>query len=235
MDHSVQVHLVGPGEKRKAPIAAYLIRGNGLTVLVDTGPSDEKQACAYHHPVVRTPEMELKAALAAQGVTPKDVSFVILTHLHWDHCYDLGLFPNKKIYVQRKEVEYAIAPYPCHYVAYEAMQLGLESAWIPYRGQFELVEGDKNLADGLGLVFLPGHSPGFQGVRVQTSDGPYLIAGDLVHCYENWEGHGLAKHVPAGTLMDLASYYASFEKIEGAFTKILPGHDPRIFEKALYP
>ena len=235
MDHSVQVHLVGPGEKRKAPITAYLVQGGGKNILVDTGPSDQESASRYHHQVVRTEEMGLEKALAAKGVSPGDVAYLILTHLDWDHCYDLGLFPGKKIYVQRREVEYAICPYPCHYVAYEAIQIGLSSAWIPYRGQFELVDGDRDLGGGIELVFLPGHSPGFQGVRVQTSQGPYLIAGDLVHCYENWEGRGIFKHIPAGTLTDLASYYASFDKIEGTFSQLLPGHDPRVFERAVYP
>ena len=235
MDHSVQVHLVCPGDKRKAPITAFLIQGDGKTILVDTGPSDEAQACKYHHPVVRTEEMQLKNALAAKGVAPEDIDCVILTHLHWDHCYDLGLFPGKKIYVQRKEVEYAICPFPVHYVAYEAVQIGLDSPWIPYRGQFELVEGDKHLMDGIDLIFLPGHSPGFQGVMVDTTDGKYLVAGDFVHCYENWEGRGIYKHIPAGTLMDLETYYKSFDKVEGTFVHLLPGHDARTFEHGVYP
>jgi glyoxylase-like metal-dependent hydrolase (beta-lactamase superfamily II) len=235
MEQSTLVYQMGQGIKEKAPIVVFVIKGNGRNILVDSGPCDAESACKNHQPTIRPKEMEILNALKSIDLAPEDIDFVVLTHLHWDHCQNLGLFPGKKIYVQRIEVSYAINPLPAHYVAYEAAELGLESPWIPYRGQFEYVDGDKTLMEGLKLVFLPGHSPGFQGVLVDTTGGKYLVASDFIHCYKNWEGSGIYRRIPSGVHTDLATYYKSFEKAETICDYVLPGHDERVFEHKVYP
>ena len=49
-------------------------------------------------------------ALRDAGVDPRDVEFVVLTHLHWDHAGNCDLFPDARVLVQRDELRYAIAP-----------------------------------------------------------------------------------------------------------------------------
>jgi glyoxylase-like metal-dependent hydrolase (beta-lactamase superfamily II) len=101
--------------------------------------------------------------------------------------------------------------------------------------RFRVIHGDQELAPGISSVHLPGHSPGLQGVLIETLKGPYLIAGDCIPLYENWNGDRHEKHILSGVHTDLFAYYKSFEKLEKTGATVLPGHDMRIFEKPVYP
>jgi hypothetical protein len=70
---------------------------------------------------------------------------------------------------------------------------------------------------------------------VNTVDGPYLVAGDTLALYENWEGRAHFKHIPSGIHYNLAEYYETFTKMEKMNAQMLPGHDPRVLERAIYP
>ncbi len=89
--------------------------------------------------------------------------------------------------MQKKELQFAIYPIPTQYVFYEAFQMGLTPAWVESMDRIVAVEGDCELQEGISLVTLPGHTPGFHGVLVHTSGGRYLIASDCVGMLENWE------------------------------------------------
>ena len=79
-------------------------------------------------------------------------------------------------------------------------------------------------------------APGSQCVRVNTEDGYYLIAGDTVNIYENWEGNAKYHHVPAGIHVDLREYEETFKKMDKIdFKVILPGHDMKVLEHSVYP
>ena len=107
-----------------SPIIAYLIDAAGEWILVDTGACGVEQSEKYHHKMTFTDDMKWDNLLRPFDISPKDIKTVINTHLHWDHCYNNDLFENAKIYVQKREVEFAINPVPSHYVYYEAMQMG---------------------------------------------------------------------------------------------------------------
>jgi len=75
------------------------------------------------------------------------------------------------------------------------------------------VDGDAEIAPGVSVVQLAGHSPGSQGVLVDGAV-PYLIAGDAVNTYADWEGNEASRICPPGVNTSLLDCYASFEKIE---------------------
>ena len=50
--------------------------------------------------------------LNGAGVDPADIRDVIFTHLHWDHCSNVNLFPNARFTVQDEELRYAVSPIP---------------------------------------------------------------------------------------------------------------------------
>lgn len=137
--------------------------------------------------------------------------------------------------VQEEEIRYTISPLPVHSVAYETPDIGAPPLWLETYSQFKIIRGDYQIGTGISTVHLPGHSPGFQGVLIETIDGPYLIAGDSVPLYESWQGLEHEAHIPSGVHTDLSSCYQSFNKIEETGAKILPGHDVQIFEKSVYP
>ena len=73
----------------------------------------------------------------------------------------------------------------------------------PYLAFLVVLDGDEEIIPGIEVFLTPGHTPGSQCVRVNTEDGYYLIAGDTVNIYENWEGNAKYHHVPAGIHVDL--------------------------------
>lgn len=234
-EKSTLTYFYGFGEKIITPIIAYLISGEGLNILVDTGCSGEEWAKQYHHPIKQTEDMKLLNALKNLGLEPKDIDCIVNTHLHWDHCWNNDLFPGKKIYVQKKELEFAENPIPMQYLYYEADKIGMNPPYKKVMDAYVIVDGDVNLYPGIDLVFIPGHTPGFQGVLVDTKGGKYLIASDCLGRYENWEGMGIHKHLPSAIHVDLNECYATYNKIEKICDYILPGHDMKVFEHKSYP
>lgn len=226
------------GVKLKSPILCYLVQGNGHNILVDSGGSDEKWAAKYHHPVKQTEDMKPVNALKKFGLEPEDIDIIINTHLHWDHSFNNHLFPNAKIYAQKKEIEFAMDPIPTHYTYYESWQIGMKPQWTQCLERFIVVDGDYHLMDGIDLIFAPGHTPGFQVVSVNTTDGPFLIASDSTGIIEAWEDNqtcGLP--TPSGIHVNLIDYYNTIRKLYPKYDQyhILPGHDAKALEHDCYP
>jgi N-acyl homoserine lactone hydrolase len=135
-----------------------LIRLNGRTLLFDTGPY------AYR-PIL---QMRLKKL----GVDPGEIDTVVLSHVHWDTAANADLFPNAEIVLHKKELAYAETPdsHDADTPAYIGRALR--------RLRLRTVTGEQEIAAGIRIVELPGHSPGSIGALVGNS----LLAGDAVTC-----------------------------------------------------
>lgn len=235
LEKSAFTYLIDPGTKLVEPIIMFLIKGKDKVILVDTGASDEEWAKKYHHPIKQKEDEKPLVALKRLGINPEDIETVVNTHLHWDHCFNNQLFPKAKIFVQRREMQYAISPLPPHCVFYESYQIGMYPRWLNALDKIVAVEGDHNLCDGIDLVTLPGHTPGLQGVVVNTDNGKYLLSACTIPLYENWQGNAQHKHIPAGIHYSLPEYYETFNKIEKICQHVIPGHDEKVFAKQIYP
>jgi N-acyl homoserine lactone hydrolase len=218
-----------------APVIMYLIKGRDKLILVDTGGGDEAWSIKYHRPFKRPDDESPVAALKKIGINADDIDIVVNTHLHWDHCTGNEFFTKSKIYVQKKEMECAISPLPPQQNFYESHQLGMTPTWFRGYDRMVAVDGDTNLFPGIDLVTLPGHTPGFQGVLVNTEGGKYLIASDTLGLFENWTGTKEFKHIPSSIHYSLPDYYKTFEKMEKICDHILPGHDMTVFKHKCYP
>lgn len=227
--------LQNQGVKMAAPLIMYLIKGEEHCVLVDTGGSDETWAAEHHTRIIRPDAEDPIQALKRFGLAPEDIRYVVNTHLHWDHCFNNDRFPNARIYVQEKELEYAENPLPAHYKFYEAPALGFTPKWMLARDQIVPVTGEYNLLPGIRLVPLPGHTPGFQGVLVDTTQGTYMIASDTIGLISNYIGKAPQQRIASGIYCSLADSYNSLETIYQMADFILPGHDPVVFDHAVYP
>ena len=227
-EHSMFTYMQHYGDKVTAPVVIWLVQGNGHNVLVDSGSSKADIASRYHHPSRQTPEMLPAEILRAAGVECKDIDTIILTHLHWDHCYNLELFPNAEIYIQKKELEYAVDPLPCHRFSYELGNYELTPPWLPFLRRMCVKDGDYELFDGIRVYHLPGHTPGMQCPVIHTTEGDYLVASDNIPLYENWEGNEKAKHIPGTIMCNMFDYYKSLERIETICDAVLPGHDIKV-------
>ena len=218
----------GAGIRLAIPCLGWLILGGPEPVLVDTGPSDDTDwSSRKHNPFTRIPEQSLSAQLGGHGIALGDIHTVILTHLHWDHCYGNHLLPNAHFIVQRRELDYANAPLDCDRPIYETDIL--QPPFLVGRDRFELVEGDTEIFSGIETVLMPGHSPGLQGVLIRTAERRLLIGSDHFPLFDNIEDN-----IPTGIVQSLPDWYAASARARALCDLILPGHDGRVLAKKCY-
>ena len=68
---------------------------------------------------------------------------------------------------------------------YEVGLPDLQPPWLPYFNQLQVIHGEAEVASGVSVTLLPGHTPGLPGVVVETVAGRYLLPSDAVPLYEN--------------------------------------------------
>lgn len=229
-DKSIFTYLRNMSTPIDIPVLAWYIKGQGHRTLVDTGGHDPAQT-DLQQPYRREPGQDPVSRLAALGVRPEDIDILILTHLHWDHASNIHLFPRARVIVQREEVRYAAAPLDPHRPPYQSVP-----PWLQSLGRFEIIEGDKEIVEGLSVHLTPGHTPGIQGVKVRAASAVYFLAGDNIPLLENWnakEKYGVP-HWPNGIHVDLEVFSKSLRRIEGLGDIILPGHDWSVLERTEY-
>jgi len=222
------------GEKLPAPITGWLLQAGERAILVDTGPSAPELAKRWHYPIHRTAEQVPAALLRAAGVDPERLAQVILTHLHWDHCYNLESFPAARFVVQAEELRAAVDPIPTQRLGYEVGLPGVLPPWLAVFDRLEVVRGDCDIAPGVQVVHLPGHTPGLQGVVVATTAGRHLIASDALPLQENL-GPQPASCIPPGIHIDVAACFRTFERMRTLADVILPSHDAEVLKHPVYP
>ena len=166
----------------------FVIIGGDHPIMVDTGTPDAGFVREHfrYSTFERGDDEEPRKVLNGAGIDPADVRQVVFTHLHWDHCSNLELFPNARFTVQDRELRYAVKPIPLHNRAYQHLP-GTQPPWLPVLRRVSPVIGTVEIAPGISTVPLPGHTPGSQGVLVETDKGRYLIAGDCLDSYDNWD------------------------------------------------
>jgi len=204
------------GEKRWFPIYSWLIEGAGRFVLVDTGCD---AAEVMRSSVLKAPyenETTIEEALKRFGLSPELIDTLVLTHLHADHALNVKKFTRAKIYVQEREVAFAYHPHP--------LFLGT----FP-KGRFDginffTINGDFRLAEGIDLLFTPGHTAGTQSVAVQTGQGRVIICG-ACSLPENFLSSGTTEVVPPGIHLDPLQSYDSLLRIKREADLVLPLHD----------
>lgn len=206
----------------EVPIIAWYIENAGKKILVDTGGVDPERGPQFA-PYTRTEEQTIDRALHKIGVGRGEIDIVINTHLHWDHCGANGELPNAEFIVQKTELESVLNPPPVYAGVY--LMDVIDST------RFTQVEGEVEIARGVSVVPLPGHTEGMQGVLVDSGASRHLICGDAVGLYQNLEAD---PPVPSGVFLSLRDSYASLEKIKGSNAIALPGHEVGVFDKPFY-
>ena len=155
------------------PAPGYLIQtDDGHNVLIDTG----FPRC------YELPEMGLRLnerdyivdQLAALGLAPRDIHYLICTHFDPDHAGGHDAFPDAELIVQRRHYEVARAG---AHPRFERMRPHWDQPSLRYR----LIDGDTRLLPGIELIETSGHVPGHQSVLVRLPQtGPVLLAIDAV-------------------------------------------------------
>ena len=212
-----------PAEPHPMDYFMWVLRREGQTILVDSG-YDEAEAQARGRPIRMAPH----AALAPFGIAPEDIDTLIVTHLHYDHAGGLHLFPNAHLHMQAAEMEYATGPCMCHdtvRIPFTGAHV-CESVMRLYSGKLSFAQGDAEIADGVTVHRIGGHSRGLQAVRVRTASGWMVLASDAAHFYENLTAR---KPFPiVADLPDMLDGFARLEALASASGLVIPGHDPLV-------
>ena len=206
----------------------WLLRQGSRVILVDTG-YDEGEGHARQRPV----RMDARMALAPMGLTPEDITEVIVTHLHYDHAGGLHLFPNAKLHMQAVEMAFATGPRMCcdgQRAAYTADHI-CEAIKRLYSGKVVFHRGAAEIAEGVTVHHIGGHTAGLQCVRVRTQAGWMVLASDGAHFYENLFAR---KIFPIRADEDeVLAGYETLLSLASAPELVVPGHDPMV--RAVYP
>jgi len=164
-------------------VQVFVVEAAGRTILVDAGIGDGKE-----RPARPTWHRRRTGFLDRLGVAPDDVDAVVLTHLHADHVGwatrpgDAGpvpTFPRARHLIADAEFRHWAAldaEAPVGHGCFRDSVLPVVDA-----GLADLVPTDADVAPGVRLVPLPGHTPGQVGVRLAGSRGELLLSVDALH------------------------------------------------------
>ncbi len=233
MEKSIGTYLKDNGTVMNIPNISFLLEAadGPEKIIVDTGfESVERSERIQKQRAWRNEDQLLDESLRKMGVDPGEIETGILTHLHFDHAGQNGLFPNAKFYVQQSELRYAFAPLPDELTPYFSPLIGEKPSF--WGTDFEIVDGDAEVTDGISVVLTPGHTPGGQTVLVDTVGGVYAIPGDNVFLYENIE-----QNIPCGHIYSRADWFSSMDKVRRMADHIIPSHDQLVFRTspAVFP
>jgi glyoxylase-like metal-dependent hydrolase (beta-lactamase superfamily II) len=228
-------------ERMREPVPGVLVEVDGGWVLLDTGfnPAlvrDEQLRRRFHDrfhgivPVLPAGGDPLLDALDEAGVQVDEIGAVAVSHLHNDHAGGLRHFAGRNaVHLQRDELSFGLTP--------EAERHGI------FRVDFDdpaidwqLADGDTEVAPGITAVKTAGHTPGHQSfvVRYDPSlgGGGFVFAFDAADLTENIDQElaigGVIGCAPAETVANIRRLkaIAASESLQ-----LVPGHDPDVWPR----
>jgi glyoxylase-like metal-dependent hydrolase (beta-lactamase superfamily II) len=227
-------------EKNRISIAlrAMLVRTGPDVILVDTGLGEDLPPKMRDIYAVDQRESSLARSLEEAGLDFGDITHVILTHLHFDHAGGatradssgrmVPTFPNATYYVQRKQYEWAVAPDDSDRASYHQENFVPLSEW----GCLRLLDGETQIATGVTVLPVHGHTPGQQLVEVSSKGESLLYCADLIPTTAH-------VHVPWNMSYDLEPLVTVREKralLEAASAEgrtLFYEHDPEVVASAV--
>ena len=206
----------------------WLARGAGREIVIDTGFNVAVAAKRG-----RRVSLPVEQGLARMGVDAATVKDVAITHLHYDHVGNFDLFPAATFHLQDLEMQYATG----RCMAVEAMRHAYELEDVVgmvrrvYAGRVRFHHGEGEIAPGVTLHHVGGHTMGLQVVRVATRRGWVVLASDASHYYANMEQ---SRPFPiVYNVGDMVEGWRKARALAESSEHVIPGHDPQVLER--YP
>jgi glyoxylase-like metal-dependent hydrolase (beta-lactamase superfamily II) len=167
-------------------LRSLIVETDGHLIIVDTGWGDKQDEKFFRHSYIHNGE-GLIEGLKNRGYQPGDITDVVLTHLHADHCgggvirsnaglgYELT-FPNAIYHVSRTQWEWAVKNNPREEDAF------LEENILPVMqsGRLSLVDEEGELFRDFSVMFCYGHTPGLMIPVVKYKNKTLVYTGDLI-------------------------------------------------------
>jgi glyoxylase-like metal-dependent hydrolase (beta-lactamase superfamily II) len=206
----------------------WVIRNASRTFVLDTG-FNERSAAQRNREMVHP----VGEGLRALGIDPDKVEDVILSHLHYDHAGNIPLFPRARFHLQDREMTFATGRCMCHAVLRHSFDADDVTTLVHrlYQERVAFHDGTSELAPGITLHLIGGHSNGLQSVRVKTRRGYVVLAADAAHFYAHLQQRRIFPTVY--NVGDVLEGYDKVEALASSKRHVVPGHDPLVLE--IYP
>ncbi|CAM3705757.1 MBL fold hydrolase [Rouxiella silvae] len=203
----------------------WAIVGTSETYVVDMG-FDAEMANRRGRTIVHSVEQ----GLGQLGIRVADVKQVVITHMHYDHAGNHSLFPQARFHVQDSEMAFCTGRCMCHHGIRHAFEVEDVKSMVEkiFAGRVQFHDGDSELAPGITLHRVGGHSDGLQVVRVNTARGWVVLASDASHYYANMQ-RNLAYPI-VYNIGDMLEGYATLRRLADSDDHIIPGHDPLVLQ-----
>ena len=156
-----------PGAPGSDAVYGFLVRDGGNCILVDTGVGTGNPLIDR---LYKPDRVELSDALAGAGASLDQVTAIVNSHLHFDHCGNNSLFPDVPIYVQQEELDAARQP---QYTVPEWVDFP-NASYVPVQGRY-------SISSHLELLPTPGHTPGHQSLLVRSGSHVEIIVAQAVY------------------------------------------------------
>ena len=225
---SMMTYLLNYDQTVDGVLYSWYIEGPKENILIDTmSPA----AFLTEHGFTAEEKMSITEHLKSKfGLSPDDIDIVIYTHLHLDHTGNAGLFKNARNIVQKAELDFAFNPYPFF--------AGLYPTDTIKDINFETIEGEKEIIEGIRVVPSPGHTPGGQSVLIDTKMGKLAIPG-FCCIQENFDPpEPINQFLPFlihEVHTDPMQAFNSGIKLKEIADIIIPVHEPEIAKKESLP
>jgi glyoxylase-like metal-dependent hydrolase (beta-lactamase superfamily II) len=206
----------------------WAIVNSERTILVDTG-FDQDAAARRGRQLVRP----VADGLRSIGISPDRIEHIVISHMHYDHAGNQELFPRARYHVQDAEMAYCTGRCMANPEVgglFDADAV-IDMIRNVYAGRVQFYDGDAEIAPGISLHKVGGHTRGMQVVRVATARGWVVLGSDTAHFYAN-----LAPGRPFPILDDLPTYIEAQRtalELASSPQHFIPGHDPLVL--ARYP
>ncbi|WP_106830188.1 MBL fold metallo-hydrolase [Parabacteroides pacaensis] len=164
---------------------ALIMTDDGRVILIDTGAGDKQLAKLSYYRFFDL--KDIAKELSLYGISCEDVTDVVLTHLHFDHCGyvtrkneksgELSLaFPRATYWVSNRQWENFLHPHPLEKDSYFHENLLL----VRNLGLLQLVNSDTELCRDVSLRLYDGHTPGQLVPYINMPDQTFVFAGDVI-------------------------------------------------------
>jgi glyoxylase-like metal-dependent hydrolase (beta-lactamase superfamily II) len=183
---------IPPDERNRIQLGmrCLLIEHDAGLVLIDTGAGNKEEPKFHDIYGVENTGANgrtlLEDALASLGRSAADVAMVVDTHLHFDHAGGntwidtehvvRPTFVNARYVVQQGEYEFARHPNERTMASYFPRNFQP----VAEAGQFDFVQGERELLPGIRVIPTPGHTPHHQSVLIESEGERAFYPADLI-------------------------------------------------------
>jgi len=226
-------YRVGPGQMVDTASYTWYIEGPKEKIVVDT--ADVAEELAARGLGGKTDLQSPEDGLGKFGLKPSDIDIVIITHLHGDHIALAHKFTKAKFIVQRRELAEALCPHPIGAPSYRPFN----KPFKPYEDlNYEVIEGDKEIVEGVKALLTPGHTPGTQSIAVETAKGLAVIVGSCTIMENFYPTEAVRAKWPLivpGILYNAVEAYDSMVRIKEMAKIIVPNHATDFVDREAIP